>query len=124
MAPKPLILVVDDDGPILTLMRNLLREFGFDSVVAITGQDAIEGARTQKPDLILLDKNMPGMNGSQVLEGLRHNGLNHIPVLILSGEPLSRIELEELGVQGAVLKPFDVPALVAQIRDTLASVAR
>ena len=124
MSSKPVILVVDDDGPILTLMRNLLREFGFDSVVASTGEQALEGARTRRPDLVLLDKNMPGMNGTEVIRAFRENGLDHIPVLILSGEPLSPVELEQIGAHGAVLKPFDVPALIDQIRETLGSVAR
>lgn len=124
MSSKPVILVVDDDGPILTLMRNLLREFGFDSIVASTGEQALEGARAQRPDLVLLDKNMPGMSGTEVIQAFRENGLDHIPVLILSGEPLTPAELQEIGAQGAVLKPFDVPALIEQIRETLGSVAR
>jgi CheY-like chemotaxis protein len=124
MSSKPVILVVDDDGPILTLMRNLLREFGFDSVVASTGEQALEGARTQRPDLVLLDKNMPGMSGTEVIQAFRENGLDQIPVLILSGEPLSPSELAQIGAHGAVLKPFDVPALIDQIRETLGSVAR
>ena len=124
MSSKPVILVVDDDGPILTLMRNLLREFGFDSLVASTGEQAIEGARARRPDLVLLDKNMPGMSGTEVIQAFRENGLDQIPVLILSGEPLSKAELAEIGAHGAVQKPFDVPALIDQIRETLGSVAR
>jgi CheY-like chemotaxis protein len=124
MSAKPVILVVDDDGPILTLMRNLLREFGYDSVVASTGEQALEGARAQRPDLVLLDKNMPGMSGSEVIQALREDGLDHVPILILSGEPLSKNELAEIGAHGAVQKPFDVPALIDQIRETLSSVAR
>jgi DNA-binding response OmpR family regulator len=119
MAEKPVILVVDDDGPILTLMRNLLREFGFDSVVAATGEQALAGARSRRPDLVLLDKNMPGMSGTEVIAALREEGLDHIPILILSGEPVSKSELEKIGARGAVMKPFDVPALIDQIRETL-----
>ena len=118
MNQKPVILVVDDDAPILTLMRNLLREFGFDSVVANTGEQALEGARAQRPDLVLLDKNMPGMSGTEVIRAFRReDGLEQIPILILSGEPLSQPELEEIGANGAVMKPFDVPALVIRWND-------
>jgi CheY-like chemotaxis protein len=116
MSVKPVILVVDDDLPIRTLMHNLLREFGFDARLAGDGEAAIAAARSQRPDLVLLDKNMPGMGGAQVLEELRRAGLHAVPVLILSGDPVDPHELAALGAAGWVQKPFDVPALVDQIR--------
>jgi DNA-binding response OmpR family regulator len=113
----PVILVVDDDAPILLLMRNLLREFGFEPVAAGSGEQAIAEARRRTPDLILLDRNMPGMNGDDVLRELRsHDGLSEVPILIVSGEPIGPDEIRRLGATGHVLKPFDVPALVATIR--------
>jgi DNA-binding response OmpR family regulator len=118
MDEKPVILVVDDDGPILTLMRNLLKEFGFQAVTAGTGREAIDVARQQRPALVLLDKNMPGMKGDEVIRTLRGEpGLDKLPILILSGERLSRAELTELGADGAVQKPFDVTLLIEQIRN-------
>lgn len=112
-----MILVVDDDAPILLLMRSLLREFGFDPVSADSGPKAIEAARTRTPDLILLDRNMPGMSGDEVLRVMRaHEALANVPVLILSGEPLAPDEVRRIGATGAVLKPFDVPQLVETIR--------
>jgi two-component system phosphate regulon response regulator PhoB len=117
MGPKPVILVVDDDAPILTLMRNILREFGFDSRTASTGPAALAAVREQTPDLILVDKNMPGMDGAEVIKALRAQAaLSHLPILILSGEPVDRNELREIGATDAVQKPFDVPALIEQIR--------
>lgn len=117
MPDRPVILVVDDDAPILLLMRNILREFGFDAVAAGSGPQAIEEARKRRPDLILLDRNMPGMNGDEVLRELRQTQtLHEVPVLILSGEPLEPDEIARLGATGAVLKPFDVPQLVQTIR--------
>lgn len=114
---RPLILVVDDDQPILLLMRNLLREFGFEPVAAGSGEQAIEEARKRTPDLILLDRNMPGMTGDEVLQALRsENALSSVPILIVSGEPLAPDEVKRLGATGHVLKPFDVPALVETIR--------
>jgi len=114
---KPVILVVDDDAPILTLMHNLLREFGFEAHVANTGQAAIDAARAKTPDLVLLDKNMPGMHGTDVIRALRNDaGLRSVPILILSGDPVDPSELSGLGANGAVQKPFDVPALIEQIR--------
>jgi CheY-like chemotaxis protein len=120
MSEAPTILVVDDDAPILGLMKNLLREFGFQAVTASTGDEAIEEARRHRPALILLDKNMPEMSGHEVIQALRTEpGLEAVPILILSGDPISRSELKALGAEGAVQKPFDIPALVAQIRQHL-----
>jgi len=117
MANKPTILVVDDDAPIVTLMRSILREFGFDPVTATSGAEAIEMARDNPPALVLLDKNMPGMNGADVARALRADpAFERLPILILSGEPMSAAELAEMKADGAVMKPFDVTALVEQIR--------
>ena len=114
---RPLILVVDDDAPILVLMRNLLREFGFEPVTAASGPKAIEEARNRTPRVILLDRNMPGMNGDEVLQQLRADeALASVPVLILSGEPIEPDELRRIGATTAVLKPFDVMALVETIK--------
>jgi DNA-binding response OmpR family regulator len=120
MADRPLILVVDDDAPILLLMRNLLREFGFEPVAAASGQQAIEEASKRRPDLILLDLNMPGMTADEVLRGLRGiDGVASTPVLIVSGAPLEPEEIDSLGAAGAILKPFDVSQLVSTIRQHL-----
>ena len=121
MAHRPVILVVDDDAPILLLMRNLLREYGFEPLAANNGPDALEQARKRRPDLILLDRNMPGMSGDQVLRALRAEpDGSKTPVLMLSGEPIDRDELEQLGATAAVLKPFDVPSLMETIRTYVA----
>ena len=117
MAERPVILVVDDDAPILLLMRNLLREFGFDALSANNGQAALEQVRERKPDLILLDRNMPSMSGDEVLSLLRAQpSMAETPVLMLSGEPIERDEIARIGATAAVLKPFDVPALMQTIR--------
>ena len=124
MSKRPVILVVDDDAPILLLMRTLLREFGFDPVAAASGTEAIEQARAAQPDLILLDRNMPGMSGDEVLEHLRaSDGTIPVPILIVSGEPIAPDEIRKLGAAGAVLKPFDVPSLIETIRDHVSSKA-
>jgi DNA-binding response OmpR family regulator len=117
MSEKPIILVVDDDQPILGLMRSLLREFGFEAVTAENGNQALSAARARRPALVLVDKNMPGMTGAETIQSLREEpGFERLPILILSGEPVSREELEGLRANGAVLKPFDVAALVEKIR--------
>jgi CheY-like chemotaxis protein len=122
MNEKPVILVVDDDGPILALMRNLLKEFGFHAVTAESGSKAIEAARTDPPALVLLDKNMPGMPGDEVIRALRAEpGREDLPILILSGERMSRADIERFGADAAVQKPFDVTSLIQQIRSFVSS---
>ncbi len=101
-------------------MRNLLKELGFHTVTAAGGAQAIAAAQRQRPALVLLDKNMPGMAGSEVIRELRSQpGLERLPILMLSGERLSRTEIEALGADGAVLKPFDIDELLEQIRHHL-----
>jgi DNA-binding response OmpR family regulator len=116
MNGKPRILVIDDDEPILGLMRNVLREFDFEALTASTGTQALDHARNNQPDLVLLDKNMPGMSGEEVIRAFRAEGWDELPILILSGDPVSREELGSLGANGAVQKPFDLTVLITQIR--------
>ncbi len=120
MKKKPVILVVDDDAPITILMRSLLREFDFEPVTARSGEEAIEAAREHHPDLVLLDKNMPGMLCEEVVSTLRSNdGGRRTPILILSGDPCSKDEIAALDADAAVQKPFDVQGLIRQIRGYL-----
>jgi DNA-binding response OmpR family regulator len=117
MSERPFILVVDDDGPILALMRNVLKEFGFSALTADTGEKAIDAARQNRPALVLLDKNMPGMTSDEVIRSLRGEpGCDKLPILILSGERLTRSDAAAIGADDAVQKPFDVMALIQQIR--------
>lgn len=117
---KPVILVVDDDEPILGLMRNVLREFKFEAVTAASGAAALVKAREGAPDLILLDMNMPGMSGQEAVRAFQSDEqLRHVPILIVSGEPVSPRELKAIGVLGAVQKPFDLPQLIKQIHSAL-----
>jgi CheY-like chemotaxis protein len=117
MASKPIILVVDDDLPILALMRTLLREFGFEAVTTENGEQAIAAARERRPSAVLIDRNMPGMTGDEIIRTLRQEpGMDGLPILILSGQAVSSAELATLGANGAILKPFDVMELINQLR--------
>ena len=117
MTNRPIILVVDDDEPILLLMQNLLREFQFDALTASTGARALELIKATPPDLILLDLNMPGMSGGALIDAIRAiSSEAPIPVIILSGDPVAPGELERLGAVEAIQKPFDLASLVKTIR--------
>ena len=125
MSERPVILVVDDDAPILLLMRNLLKEFGFEPVTVDNGPRAVAEVQQRTPDLILLDRNMPGMSGDEVLRLMRAQPqMAEIPVLIVSGEPIEPQEIREIGATAAVLKPFDVPFLIETIRGYVGTPAR
>jgi len=115
---RPLVLVVDDDQPIQILMQSLLREFGFNPVTAGSGEAAMTTVKNGvRPDLVLLDIHMPGMTANEAIRALRdEDGLAELPILILSGERLSPREVEAMGANGAIQKPFDIAELVATIR--------
>lgn len=120
----PKVLVIDDDLPIRILMQNLLREFQFEAILAGSGAEAVELAMRERPDVILVDLNMPGMSGEQTIASLRTEaGLTETPIMILTGEPLSRAELRRLGVCAGIQKPFDLPALIAAIRSAIGAKA-
>jgi len=122
MSSKPIILVVDDDLPILALMRSLLRQFGFEAVTAESGGQALDQARARPPSAVLIDRNMPGMTGDELIRALRKEpGLDQLPILVISGQAVSSAELATLGADGALLKPFDVPELIAQLRSFVAA---
>jgi DNA-binding response OmpR family regulator len=121
MSEKPVILVVDDDVPILTLMEKLLSQFGFEAVTAYNGATALEAARVRAPRLILLDKNIPGTAPRELIKRLRaEDALEEVPIVIVSGEAVDHDEIARLGANGAVQKPFDVLKLVERIRSYLA----
>jgi DNA-binding response OmpR family regulator len=123
MTSKPIILVVDDDLPILVLMRTLLREFGFEAATAENGEQAIVEARARRPSAVLIDRNMPGMTGDELIRALRSEpGFDGLPILILSGQAISHAELAALGADGALMKPFDVTDLIAQLRSLVPAV--
>src|SRR4029077_16420947 len=116
MSKKPFILVVDDDGPILALMRNLLKEFGFQPLTADSGAKALDAAREDRPALLLLEKNMPGRTSDEVTRSRRGEpDGDKLPILILSGERLTRADIAAIGANDAVQKPFDVVRLIKQI---------
>ena len=104
-------------------MRNLLREFGFEPLLADSGPAAVEAAAKCPPHFVLIDKNMPGMSGAEVIRALRDElELGDTPIFILSGEPVGQTEIAELRANGAVQKPFDVRALVDIIRTHVSAV--
>ncbi len=119
---KERILVVDDEEDILELVTyNLLRE-GYRVIGAPSGEKAVELARKEMPNLVVLDLMLPGINGLEVTKILKNKGeTRDIPILMLTakGEEADIVTGLELGADDYVTKPFSPRVLVARIRAVL-----
>lgn len=113
------ILVVDDEIKIVRLVRDYLEAAGFRVVVAYDGQTALAQSRHEKPDLIVLDLNLPGMDGLDVARAVRREARTPIIMLTARVEETDRIVGLELGADDYVIKPFSPRELVARIRAVL-----
>ncbi len=106
---KPKILLVDDQESVQKLLDAILKVRNYDVVYASNGLDAIEIAFSVKPDLVLLDVMMPGMDGFKVCQALKGNSATkEIPVVFLTarGDDSDREMGERVGASGFVKKPF------------------
>ena len=113
------ILVVDDELKIARLVRDYLVEAGFDVVTASDGPGAIVEARSSKPDLIVLDIGLPGLDGLDVTRSVRKH--SDIPIVMLTArsDETDRIVGLELGADDYVVKPFSPRELVARVKAVL-----
>ena len=113
------ILVVDDDHYISDLIRQILEPEGFVVTVANGGRSALEMVAASEPDLVLLDINMPDMNGYEVLKRIREK--SNVAVMMLTGviEPTSVSNSLDLGADDYMRKPFLPKVLVAGIKAKL-----
>jgi CheY-like chemotaxis protein len=111
----PRVLFVDDDPGYRQLMAQVLTREGFDTEVASNGQDALDLAHLNPPNVIVLDMRMEIMDGWTFLAHQRYDpALGGIPVVILSGMPLAR--LNDVGAAAALQKPVRTDELIAAIR--------
>ena len=116
----PRVLLIDDDAAIRMLCSVNLRALGIEVIEAEDGADGLELARRERPDLVLLDVSMPGLDGFQVAELVRcHRKTRHIPLMFLSGEAENDARARELGAIACLAKPFDPVALSSLIATTL-----
>jgi len=120
--PRPRILIVDDEPDLLSVLRFGLEADGFEVIEASDGVRGLELARTQSPELIVLDLMLPRMDGYKVCRALKFDErYRRIPVFILSarsGETDRRLALD-LGADEYMTKPYEVRELVARIRSKL-----
>ena len=113
------ILVVDDDPQIRRVMRATLVSHSYEVIEARTGEDALELFPREMPSLVLLDMNMPGMDGLETCRAIR--GGSDIPVIILSVRNTEKDKVAALdaGADDYVTKPFGIEELLARIRAAL-----
>jgi two-component system KDP operon response regulator KdpE len=114
-----LVLVVDDEPRIISFMRMNLELEGCRVISATNGREALERARDDLPDLILLDIMMPGMDGFEVLRRLRESSAVPVIVLTAKDDEEDRIRGLELGADDYIGKPFSQRELVSRIRAVL-----
>ncbi len=113
------VLVVDDEPHIVELVRYNLEREGFHVTVAYDGQEALQRARTDRPDLIVLDLMLPSVDGLEVCRTLRREST--VPILVLTAKDgeLDRVLGLETGADDYVTKPFSPRELVARVRAIL-----
>lgn len=116
------ILVVDDEVHIQELIKFNLSKNGFQVITADNGIDALRIVEDEKPDLILLDLMIPGIDGLEVCKKIRRNSsIESIPIIMITakGEELDKILGLELGADDYITKPFSVRELVARVKAML-----
>jgi two-component system alkaline phosphatase synthesis response regulator PhoP len=113
------VLVVDDEPQIVTICRDYLEAAGFAVLSANTGPDGLAAARRHRPDLIVLDLRLPGMDGLDVCRALRRE--SDVPIIMLTArvEESDKLVGLELGADDYVTKPFSARELVARVRAVL-----
>ena len=116
MDKKNTVLIVEDEKNIVDILRFNLQRSGFTTLEAYDGAEGLEMARTEQPDLILLDVMLPKMNGFDVCRTLRAEGYA-VPVIILTAreEETDKIQGLETGADDYITKPFSMRELVARV---------
>jgi len=119
MADKPYILYIEDERPMLELVREALKLAGYTVEGALSGEQGLALMRQRKPDLLLLDLMMPGLNGWDVYREMKSDeSLAQVPVIVVTAkvpEYGGRIIPELPPVDDYITKPFDVEQLIRSV---------
>lgn len=113
------ILVVDDEPQIRRIMRTTLTGAGYEVDDAKTGEEALAKVREFRPDLVLLDINMPGMGGLEACKAIRADQNVAIIMLTVHNTEADKVEALDAGADDFITKPFSTPELLARIRAAL-----
>jgi twitching motility two-component system response regulator PilH len=118
------ILVVDDSATQMQGIVKILKKHGHETLTAENGESAIDSARTELPDLILMDVVMPGLNGFQATRHITKNeSTSHIPVIMLTSkdQETDRVWAERQGARDYIIKPAQEKELIGKIDALLSS---
>jgi CheY-like chemotaxis protein len=124
MSSEPYILYIEDERPMRELVRQALKMVGYDISWAVSGREGLALIRQKKPDMLLLDLMMPGVNGWEVYQTLKTDDeLADIPIIVITARipDRSKIIVEGLPpVDDYITKPFDVERLIRSVQQVLA----
>ena len=118
------ILVIEDHEDNRRILRDLLTSAGYEPIEAVTGEEGVVLAETHRPDLILMDIQLPGLDGYEATRRIKANpALRHIPVIAVTSYALSGddVKAREAGCDAYVTKPFSPRALLAKVREYLSA---
>jgi two-component system cell cycle response regulator DivK len=116
------ILVIEDHEDNRRILRDLLTSAGYETIEAVTGEEGVALADTHRPDLILMDIQLPGLDGYEATRRIKANpALRHIPIVAVTSYALSGddVKAREAGCDAYVTKPFSPRALLAKVREYL-----
>ena len=116
------VLIVDDSKTVVHALKTLLEQGGYTTLIATNGEQALDMTRQHKPDVVLMDVIMPGMNGFQATRTLHKDpATSHIPVVIISAseQPAEKAWCKRLGAKGFLPKPIHRGQLFPCLEDML-----
>src|SRR3989475_7467793 len=124
MASK--VLIVEDEQGVVHLLRARLEPEGFQVIAAYDGQAGLRAVTEARPDLLILDLTLPGLDGFEICRRIRQQPETaRLPILVLSGrtEEVDKVVMLELGADDYVTKPFNTKELVARVKTLLLRVS-
>jgi two-component system, OmpR family, KDP operon response regulator KdpE len=110
------VLVVDDEVEIRRALKTGLSDHGFEVEVAASGEEALAAAAVRRPDIVLLDLGLPGLDGFAVLTRLREHSRAAVIVLSVMADERDKVRALDLGADDYLVKPFGLEELLARIR--------
>jgi DNA-binding response OmpR family regulator len=111
------VLLVEDEAVLADVIGRNLRARGHSVALAPTAEVALRDLAVERPDVLLLDVNLPDMTGWDVLRGLDEDDRGHLPVVVISAAPISPKRIEEFRPARCLVKPFPIGALLRILSD-------
>ena len=114
-----LVLIVEDNEKNMKLARDILKAKGYETVEAVTGEEGVKLAKEKKPDLVLMDIQLPGINGIEAFKQIRADAKTaRIPVIALTASvtPTDRSQITAAGFDAFVSKPISLKEFVATVK--------